>query len=780
LKTNLLKALVVSLAMVAAVESASGQCLNPYSVSTVPAMSAPTTFYIQLLANQLDHGGNPANNTLDILFSSLPNKSIALKWNSSAGSFVSSTKGTPGWGSGATLNPGEGAILKTLTPQTVTFTGTPRSLVNPVTITPGTWYLLSSQLNCPAVYNDIVGGGTPPFNGLSLYRLKQSIPFQGAPAGLMSPFDWPRAYDIHVYQGTAWVPFAPQVRVGEAVWLGPEAPSISGMVYKDASATCTVDAPLQNWLMKVTGIPTSGGTFVDYTKTDLNGNYVFHVPYGTYNVQEIGDACWTPTCPSSGIISSISVNSGSEHVANQNFGVKPINGSLPDLSVQVYATYYAPYCSPCCTQPMDYHIYYRNGCVKSPWSQLEFSYSKDSIFNILPTTPIVPNGVMIDLSPGLSMGTGNGWPLGFMKWKIPPMNPGEIGHIVVHIFSPTDGQPTGYIHCNPAQVPAPVLTGIATITPVSGGEANWANNSFAHQASAACSFDPNDKQVSPKGCGPSGLINSQPLTYTVHFQNLGSGPAFNVVVDDVLDPSLDPSTVEMIGASDDYALEINGQELIWTFPNIYLPAAVDDEPGSHGFLTCRVSPFPGLAEGTVITNQAVVYFDNNAPVYTPTTTNTITTNVMPAASFTVAPRPGSANHTNDFTYTGGTPSATFLWDFCSNSVPATSTNMNPTGVVFGEAGYYNVTLQVSRDGCTAEPAAYRLAVGRPVLQIGLGAQLGLTWEGDGYSLQQTPYLGPQAILWQTVQPEITRIGSTCFTSLDITNTSMFYRLSDQP
>src|SRR5260370_42684356 len=102
--------------------------------------------------------------------------------------------------------------------------------------------------------------------------------------------------------------------------------------------------------------------------------------------------------------------------------------------------------------------------------------------------------------------------------------------------------------------------------------------------------------------------------------------------------------------------------MVWTFPKILLPAATDDEPGSHGFLTYQVSPIAGLADGTVITNQAAIYFDNNPPVLTATTTNTITSNVEPVASFTVTPRQGSANETNDFTYTGATLRATFLCD----------------------------------------------------------------------------------------------------------------------
>jgi len=247
---------------------------------------------------------------------------------------------------------------------------------------------------------------------------------------------------------------------------------------------------------------------------------------------------------------------------------------------------------------------------------------------------------------------------------------------------------------------------------------NPSNNSSTHQAYTRCSFDPNDKQVSPPGCGPAGWIsNNQPLTYTVQFQNLGLAPAFDVVVRDSLDPALDLSTLQILGASHKYVYELNGREMTWTFADIYLPDAADDEANSHGSLTFRVWPLAGLPNGTTITNQARVFFDNNPPVLTPATTNTLTSDPQPVASFTVAARPGSAAHTNDFTYTGGTVGATFLWNFGPDAVPPSSTVANPTGVVFPADGLKNISLQVRLGDCDAVPASYLLNVGQPRIDL---------------------------------------------------------------
>ena len=58
-----------------------------------------------------------------------------------------------------------------------------------------------------------------------------------------------------------------------------------------------------------------------------------------------------------------------------------------------------------------------------------------------------------------------------------------------------------------------------------------------------CSYDPNDKAVSPAGCGALGnvALNSA-LTYRVRFQNLGNAPARRVFIRDELDPKLEPDT----------------------------------------------------------------------------------------------------------------------------------------------------------------------------------------------------------------------------------------------
>jgi uncharacterized repeat protein (TIGR01451 family) len=147
-----------------------------------------------------------------------------------------------------------------------------------------------------------------------------------------------------------------------------------------------------------------------------------------------------------------------------------------------------------------------------------------------------------------------------------------------------------------------------------------------------CSHDPNDMQVIPRGCGPAAFIGQdETLTYLIQFQNLGNAPAFDVIVRDFLDPSLDVTGFQMIDTSHPLtSVTLGGKNLlVWSFLDINLPDASTDEPGSHGFVRFKVKLRPGLPAGTVIANRASIVFDLNAPVVTNEVVNVVTNNGLP-------------------------------------------------------------------------------------------------------------------------------------------------------
>lgn len=137
------------------------------------------------------------------------------------------------------------------------------------------------------------------------------------------------------------------------------------------------------------------------------------------------------------------------------------------------------------------------------------------------------------------------------------------------------------------------------------------------------SWDPNNKipVVSNKVDNPnlqyvSAVNANQKIRYTINFQNTGSAAAQNVVVKDELSNDLIESSFELIGASHPVVCTRNGNKLNFKFNNIQLKDKYNHESESHGFVTFTVDAKPGLQAGHVITDNAAIYFDFNAPVIT--------------------------------------------------------------------------------------------------------------------------------------------------------------------
>lgn len=170
-----------------------------------------------------------------------------------------------------------------------------------------------------------------------------------------------------------------------------------------------------------------------------------------------------------------------------------------------------------------------------------------------------------------------------------------------------------------------------------------------------CSFDPNDKLVTPVGEGEDGRIDKdQLLTYKVRFQNTGNDTAYKVVIKDQLDPNLNRSTMKMIASSHPYEMSINkGGETVFTFDSIMLPDSHVNEPASHGFVEYEIELIKNLAPNTRIGAPARIYFDYNPPIYTNTVINTIRCYTAPKPSISLKSRfleVDSIGDTSNYTY----------------------------------------------------------------------------------------------------------------------------------
>jgi hypothetical protein len=137
------------------------------------------------------------------------------------------------------------------------------------------------------------------------------------------------------------------------------------------------------------------------------------------------------------------------------------------------------------------------------------------------------------------------------------------------------------------------------------------------------SYDPNDKQVFPSGVGSDKRVRHKvPLDFLIRFQNTGTDTAYKVVITDTLDQNLDLATLEFGASSHSYKFEFTGAGkpiMKFTFDKINLVDSFTNEPKSHGFISFKITPYDSIPNGTLVKNNADIYFDFNLPIKTNTT-----------------------------------------------------------------------------------------------------------------------------------------------------------------
>lgn len=416
------------------------------------------------------------------------------------------------------------------------------------------------------------------------------------------------------------------------------------------------------------------------------------------------------------------------------YGDPPLGpGSPPTtgLHVYVWASYPLRLTTPCCGQQMTYYVVVVN------WQP---SVATNANVELVLDPTLITTSPPYPATPAFSSTAGVNWSAwagnNQMIWTLPTLDAYQVSTIRLTV--------------NVSGCTAPAVSTLNSSATLTAGTYV---DTATHSVQTLCSHDPNDKAVTPHGCGPQGLIPANTdLTYVVQFQNTGTGPASQVVIRDTLHTNLDLSSFQMLASSHPYSLFVNGRQLIWTFTGINLPPASLDEPGSHGFVEFKVKQNADLSPGSVITNQAAIYFDANPVVLTVVTTNTITSSPVPVASFSVSQSNPRINTPMNFTYTGGTAGASYLWDFGSGAIPATSAAQNPTGVVYTTSGPKLPSLLVNLGGCAAEPALVRVNVAgfSPRLDVRqVGSQVELSWTDEAYHLQATPVLSSTSV-WTNV------------------------------
>lgn len=299
------------------------------------------------------------------------------------------------------------------------------------------------------------------------------------------------------------------------------------------------------------------------------------------------------------------------------------------------------------------------------------------------TLELDPLFTFISSSPSPSLIAGN-----TLTWDFDSLAWFDFGQITMDIELPPVGSD---------------WTNITTVTTVD--DQGNATGIFTLEQSGivGCAYDPNDKQVEPQGYGIHGAvpIDTESLTYTIHFQNTGTDTAYHVIIVDRLEDNLDPASLQILGTSHDMStLQIDADgEAIFRFDNIMLPDSNVNVSASQGYLRFRIRPSEGAPHGSLISNTASIFFDLNPAVITNTVCNTLVDcNLFTA--FVSVPQ-------EDLLIAN--VGAHYQWFLNGDSIPGATNQFWPITV----QGSYSVRV-TSEYGCVAMSTPYQVvALGAP-------------------------------------------------------------------
>ena len=364
--------------------------------------------------------------------------------------------------------------------------------------------------------------------------------------------------------------------------------SISGYVYFDQNANCSYDTT--DW--QTNNIPVklfdSQNNFITMTYS-LNGAYNFNaLPIGNYQVKiDTAGLVYSIACGQSGS-QNVNLTTVGQGITGINFSIDCI---VTDLPIQVNTSGWV--------FPGQFHTLNTNILSNANLYNLYCgSTTYSGLVSITVTGPVTYfSSALGALTPNVN---GNVY-----TYNIPDFNSLNANSLGLIFTTDTIAQSNDQICVNVEVSSTPI-------------DVDSTNNVYDFCYQVVNSYDPNMKEVYPVNVLPG---YDDWFTYTIHFQNTGNAPAFNIRLRDTLDINLNISTFEMLGYSHPAIISMNGNILTIRFNNIMLPDSTTDYEGSMGYFQYRIKPLPNLAIGTQIENTAYIYFDFNAPIVTNTTQN---------------------------------------------------------------------------------------------------------------------------------------------------------------
>ena len=352
---------------------------------------------------------------------------------------------------------------------------------------------------------------------------------------------------------------------------------VSGNVYHDINSNAIIDS-LDTPLPYIKLKDENG----NQSYSNLLGKYHFLEPQGPHVIQPVPNSFLALSCDSS----SYTFNINTVPIDSLDFALKSIADTL------LYASSFSSSQARCSATSSAHIVVRNNGNVK--------------ISVLVSFTPDIQSGI---LSFSHTPDSTNGSTL---FWKIDSLKLLESKSIHVSytvpsvLFNEIKSVVSFFVYDSVNIVPYKTDTLTQTII---------------------CSFDPNEKQVSPIGMGSAHYtLFSDTLIYTLLFQNTGNDTAFSVLLIDTLSPHLDIESFNLLSMSHNGEVSIDENRVLRAkFNEINLLWESVNSLASQGYMQFSILPKQSLPEFTLVKNSALIIFDSNPYILTNEVFNTFVT-----------------------------------------------------------------------------------------------------------------------------------------------------------
>lgn len=341
---------------------------------------------------------------------------------------------------------------------------------------------------------------------------------------------------------------------------------VSGIAYIDENSNCVQDAGdiiLPNQEIEIAGLGRK-------VYTDENGYYSTYVVDGSYTLIGTSTSNFTSTC--SDIPLTVTGNGNTTYTDN-DFGFNP-SCTSPDLEISMAI------------------------------SALRRGFADDLFVEIKNTG----GGIATDVAFKLARPSGidiNGASINWdsedadtLIWEFDSISPQQVISITIR-----DSVTLALLIDD-------VVNHVAFVSSNESSDCNPSNNSINYAQPVVGAIDPNDKMVEySDGIEKDYIVMSEAVYYKIRFQNIGTYYASRVIIIDTIDSKFDVSSIHDQVGSHPFTYQIVGNVITWVFNDIKLPAEVNDEPGSHGFIRFAMFIKKDVNVNDLMLNTAHIQFD---------------------------------------------------------------------------------------------------------------------------------------------------------------------------